>query len=473
MKQAPFRYWLVILLSQLAGAAVILGFCIWFWHTSWIPVAVYVAFMVLPVLFHAVLGSVGLDPTKTKDALVTSGSDAPSVGERMRIAALPILVAASLGIASLLAFLLPSTRIAVVETTSAQRWQIPAENALWDVVPEVRVAACAAIRQYSADVSSPALLDALGNDENLAPCIMPTLTVGGENMVLAWRQAQWFDTLMHQENTGEHMCETAGYLYHADRIGAATAVTQLFTCAAAASTPQAQECCAQSLSSIRKTGQTDITQLMPTPELMANSPYAQYAPQFLNVAHAVDASPLSSLSADPFKRWSLELACQTLQTAPRDLWLQLEPTFSQALSSNTCRAPKLNDDTLRLWQATCARWTDPQETPETLCLQMSDVTLGDALNRARRFVQTATYRASYTHEPLYTQTKKQAYDRKVAAYKGHPMVEVELAPTTGMEQVLQVWGQELPSSDGASRMQQIEQLREVIRSRQYTPSNQR
>jgi hypothetical protein len=470
MKHAPLRYWLVILLSQLVGAAVILGVCVWFWHASWIAAAVFIAFMVLPVLFHAVLGSFGLDPTKTRDAFVTSTSDAPPLGQRIRIAALPVFIAGSLGTALLLSFLIPGVRIAILEKTSAERWQIPAENALWDVDPEVRLAACAAIREHSADVSGPALLDALGNDENLASCIMPTLTVGGEHIVLSWRQGQWFEALMHDKKSGEHMCELAGHLFHADRLGAPTAIPQLFSCAAAASTPEAQECCTQALSSIRKTGQADITELLATPETFATSTYAYYTPHFLKLLDTTHSSAPTRLTGPNYRQWVVKLACHTLQVAPRDLWTTFEPMFSEATSSQTCHAPELTDDTLRLWQATCARWTDPQDPPSFLCEQMTQVANLDANNRARRSIQTAIYRASYTDEPVFSQTKKQAYEQKLARHKGQSSVDIQLAPTNGMEQLLQVWGQELPSSDNASRMQQIEQLREIIRSRQFDPT---
>jgi len=383
MRTAPIRYWFVVFGTQTIAALLILGVCIWQWHFSWIPVALFLGFSVLPLLFYASIGALGMDPTKKKNAIVSK--DAPPPLTRVAIATMPILLGGLLGTGLILSFWSPEVRILVIKEAAAMRIELPSENALWDMDVRVRHAACQAISEHSADVSSPVLLDALSSRDELIPCIMPALTMGSEHPILNWRQSEWFGQLMHGDEDGPHMCEMASYLFHAERVGAPSALSQLFTCAAGAKAGAARECCVQSLVSISRGA--DIVQFLPSPEFLLQTDFAQHAPLYIQAAFS-EGHELDRLGGAPLETWAMELGCRAIlgQTHP---FHEIQEPFRAAVHTPNCTPPPINQQTLGTWRKTCGDWIETTRPPAEMCPQLNHDLIEMAFKAARRGVDRA------------------------------------------------------------------------------------
>lgn len=383
MRTAPIRYWVVVFGTQSLAASLILAFCVWQWHFSWLPLALFVGFSVLPLLFYASVGALGIDPTKTKKALVSS--DSPPALSRIGIATLPIFLGGVLGIGLILSFWSPDVRILVVEQAAAMRIEVPSENALWDPDPDVRQSACRTISEHSADVSTPVLLDALSSREELIPCIMPALSSGAEHPILHWRQSEWFSRLMNSDDDGPKMCETASYLFHAERVGSPTALPQLFTCAAGAKSDAAKGCCVQSLVSI--SGGTDIVQFLPSPEALLQSDFASYAPLFIEATFR-EGHELERLGGTSLETWAMELGCRAILGRTNPLH-EIQAPFRAVVHTTECTPPPINTETLSTWRKTCSDWIEQTRPPSELCAQLNQDFIEVAMSDARRVVDRA------------------------------------------------------------------------------------
>lgn len=391
--KAPLRYWVTVFAMQGLIAASILGVSVWQWHLSWLPLALFVGFTVLPLLFYATIGAVALDPTKKKDAIVKV--DSPSLGVRVRVTLIPLLLAAAVYCGLIASFLIPSVRSLIVEEAAAARWSLPAEQALLDPSPEVRETACQTIQTHSASLSTPVLLEALSVSEDLDHCIMPAISFGGDHPVLAWRQAQWSGTLMSSDLRGEEMCQMASHLFHADRVGAPSALMQLFTCATGAKSPQARECCTQTLTSIRQ-GE-ELTAFLPTPEAVLETNFTEHLGTYIRATFD-ESSNIQRLSSPSLESWAIELACLGAQRHTQRT-VSVRDVFPDAISTDSCTAPVFDANTIPIWRDTCQEWLDAPFPLDEFCPTLLNRLEERAFITANVLVAKAVHSAEVAQRP--------------------------------------------------------------------------
>ena len=392
-KRAPVRYWFVIGLTQGLGALVALGGAIYFWSTSFFALAVFLGLMVLPIVFYASVGSVGFDPTKTREAIVAA--DSPPIGRRVWIATSPVMVFGLLFSLLIGSFQVTAVRTALVTHASQNGYAEVAEKGLFDEDATVRMSACESIAEHSADSSSLALSRAIQYDDALADCAMQAINSGAPDIMMEFHASRWEEELLAgtQQAPPERMCSLAKRLYHADRIGVPSAMPRLITCATQADASAARECCAQSLISA-KADAPSLVSLLPTPEAFATSSFVDRLPSYLQASRREPTNSVEAalaMNSAPMHSWGVRSACIALSTQEfmRD---ELTAALRDASQTDTCDPPAVTPGSMRMWETACQALT-PQtpeaDVPETLCRAAKHTIVNDSNLAANLAVKRA------------------------------------------------------------------------------------
>ena len=167
----PKRYYFTVVLLMTLCAVGTLSAGIYFWLQPILLVLGFALFAIAPVAFHAATGSLFLDPTKTKKALV--GQSAPKFVERFRLAVAPVLIVGGVALAFVSTWHLPTTRKLGVSLAKTTRLELSLQRALWDDDYSVVLDACQALENIGA-AATPGRLFQLTSDESDAAfdCIL-------------------------------------------------------------------------------------------------------------------------------------------------------------------------------------------------------------------------------------------------------------------------------------------------------------
>lgn len=414
--RAPIRYWTAIAVTQGLAALATLGGAIYFWRTSLLPLAVFVGIMVLPITFYAAVGSIALDPTKTRNAWVHTES--PSFGRRLAVSTLPVIFFGVLYSIAIVCFLLADVRAYIVVTASTQGYYQIAERGLFDEAPSVRQAACSAVAEHSAESSTPALTRAMQYDDDLADCAMEAMGDGAPDVLLDYQAAGWENELMSMssEDEPQRACRLSRRLFHADRIGLPSAIPRLMTCAIDASAPAARECCAQSLVTTLRDA-PNIATLLPPPETFATSSFVERLPTYLRASTTEPTNSLEAtigFSSPSMRAWTTRAACGAL---PRSDHLReaLTRGIIASVKSDNCEPPPYTDASARMWETACtviAPETPAPDIPGAVCKSAQHVIIQDSM--------TATHLAVFRAVSKAAQPSRDAeITRAIFTYVGH------------------------------------------------------
>ncbi|MEZ4460638.1 MAG: hypothetical protein R3E66_13100 [bacterium] len=435
-KRAPVRYWFVVGLTQGLGALVALGGAIYFWSTSFLALAVFLGLMVLPIVFYASVGSVGFDPTKSRDAIVAA--DAPTIGRRVWIATSPVLLFGVLFTLLIGSFQLGAVRKSLVIYASEHGYAEVAEKGLFDPDQTVRISACETIAEHSADSSSLALSRAIQYDDALADCAMQAINSGAPDIMMEFHASRWEEELLAgtQQAPPERMCSLAKRLYHADRIGVPSAMPRLMTCATEADASAARECCAQSL--IAAKGEApSLVSLLPTPEAFSTSSFVDRLPAYLRATRREPTNSVEAalaMNSAPMQSWSIRAGCTTLSTQDfmRD---ELTAALRDASQTAACDPPAVTPGSMRMWETACQAvtpLTPEADVPETLCRAAKHTIVNDSNLAANLAIKRAIAAARQPQRDA--ELTKAIFDYVGSSAKTIPNAQKLIVPTnTGID----------------------------------------
>lgn len=396
--RAANRYVVAIIGLLFVAAIAAVAATVRFWLDPWQPLAVFVVFGVGPLLFWAMVGSLVFDPSKATDGVVAS--DAPPLGERVKISLVPILVGA-LGFGGILcSWFSPAVRVEALEISTEQRLVGTLEEALRDPDDGVRMAACEGIRDVGSEISALVLIDRLGDQsEEVVDCALQSLpnTHGNAPYPVRVAAGGWFRELMDAsqgELEGDRACQLTERLRAAERVGVDFAPVLLLECAVGANSVPARECCSQSFrGTLGADGEPPM--VLPSLATLAKTEFVAHIPALLQntfgaEAHHEQVRQSLRLEGVRTAAWTLAAGCEALQTAGAQWREPVSSAIASVVSDDQCQIPPATEGTVRLWTAVCSEVLGPTDVEladggegERLCVGIRRAIAADAVNEAR------------------------------------------------------------------------------------------
>lgn len=393
-KKVPIRYWLVISgLLALAFALTAVASVRW-WASPWQPVVAFVTLGVAPMAFWAFLGAFVFDPTRTRNGIVDE--NAPSLRDRMRLALVPLMFAAAVFTAAALVWTAPSVRVSTVGAASEGRMVDAVAEALKDPAPQVRVAACEALRESGADSAGLQLAERLFDpSEEVVDCALEALSPGYLNPVtLAMVESAWARELMTEEEMEpDRACRVAARVRAGDRLGLERATTDLLSCSLSAPSEPARECCAQAFRSVLGPAEATPSMILPPPAQMIRAGFLPHVARLIYASTGDDENverrrEQLRLNPESQATWAFALGCEGLTVGGATWRDEISTAMALGASNEQCQLLPATERTVRLWTAVCstmfADGAVETATPAEFCQAVTDAVAVDAVNEAQR-----------------------------------------------------------------------------------------